>query len=214
MAHLSYAVQPVRMYRESSHGKNTCAMYDLCGNRPDGKELNCPDPSPAVTVRFLICLVRLQLSGSRLTEGYGCDFSWSAWCLVSVYSCQCGKTAASWFYNSAVISHSSNMRFWASLHMSLVSIFPKRYIYLETSFPYSQMRRFRSRFKACVLCSLGMYVVHKFNLASCGLKFSRSVSGLTFWITLLLPSFWSCACLVLYRMRYCAVCKVVSFALS
>lgn len=33
----------------SSHGKNTCAMYDLCGKRSDGRELNCPDPSPAVT---------------------------------------------------------------------------------------------------------------------------------------------------------------------
>ncbi|KAG0593289.1 hypothetical protein KC19_1G318700 [Ceratodon purpureus] len=34
---------------ESGHGKDTCAMYDLCGSRPDGKELNCPDPSPPVT---------------------------------------------------------------------------------------------------------------------------------------------------------------------
>ncbi|XP_024370575.1 uncharacterized protein [Physcomitrium patens] len=34
---------------ESKHGGKMCAMYDLCGSRSDGKELNCPDPTPVVT---------------------------------------------------------------------------------------------------------------------------------------------------------------------
>lgn len=35
------------------HSKNYCAMYDICGERSDGKVLNCPFNYPAVTVRIL-----------------------------------------------------------------------------------------------------------------------------------------------------------------
>lgn len=36
-------------YREK-HSKNLCAMYDICGERSDGKVLNCPYNYPAVKV--------------------------------------------------------------------------------------------------------------------------------------------------------------------
>lgn len=32
------------------HSKEYCAMYDICGERSDGKALNCPYGSPSVTV--------------------------------------------------------------------------------------------------------------------------------------------------------------------
>ena len=55
--------------RESKHERNKCAMYDLCGTRKDGKELNCPYPTPAVTVRIHVhssiyfCCQSLQALG-------------------------------------------------------------------------------------------------------------------------------------------------------
>lgn len=33
------------------HSKDYCAMYDICGERSDGKVLNCPYGSPSVEVR-------------------------------------------------------------------------------------------------------------------------------------------------------------------
>ncbi|XP_024537549.1 NPC intracellular cholesterol transporter 1 isoform X1 [Selaginella moellendorffii] len=35
--------------RLTKHAKNHCAMYDVCGQREDGKALNCPISVPAVT---------------------------------------------------------------------------------------------------------------------------------------------------------------------
>lgn len=34
----------------AKHAKGYCAMYDICGEREDGKVLNCPYGTPAVTV--------------------------------------------------------------------------------------------------------------------------------------------------------------------
>lgn len=34
----------------SKHAKGYCAMYDICGEREDGKVLNCPYGTPAVKV--------------------------------------------------------------------------------------------------------------------------------------------------------------------
>ena len=41
------------MFRQR-HSEGYCAMYEICGNRSDGKVLNCPYGSPAVKVRLLI----------------------------------------------------------------------------------------------------------------------------------------------------------------
>lgn len=38
------------------HSKDYCAMYDICGERSDGKVLNCPYGSPAVKV-YIISVV-------------------------------------------------------------------------------------------------------------------------------------------------------------
>lgn len=40
-----------------NHGKDYCAMYDICGKREDGKVLNCPYSVPAVQVIFLDSLM-------------------------------------------------------------------------------------------------------------------------------------------------------------
>jgi len=32
------------------HSEEYCAMYDICGERSDGKVLNCPYGSPSVKV--------------------------------------------------------------------------------------------------------------------------------------------------------------------
>ena len=43
------------------HSSNYCAMYDICGQRSDGKVLNCPYGSEAVKVG-LICFRNGSLS--------------------------------------------------------------------------------------------------------------------------------------------------------
>jgi hypothetical protein len=40
--------------RESVHRKGICAMYDICGAREDGKQLNCPKNAPAVKVLVFV----------------------------------------------------------------------------------------------------------------------------------------------------------------
>lgn len=34
----------------AKHSEEYCAMYDICGQRSDGKALNCPYGSPSVKV--------------------------------------------------------------------------------------------------------------------------------------------------------------------
>lgn len=45
------------MFRQR-HSEGYCAMYDICGNRSDGKVLNCPYGSPAVKVVLLLTVSR------------------------------------------------------------------------------------------------------------------------------------------------------------
>lgn len=40
------------------HSEEYCAMYDICGERSDGKVLNCPYGSPSVRV----CIIYLSLT--------------------------------------------------------------------------------------------------------------------------------------------------------
>lgn len=80
------------IYRESKHGGKMCAMYDLCGSRSDGKELNCPDPTPVVTVRPLIHLIKLLFNCCRITYSIGVVLHFLRLVCVNAYCCQCRES--------------------------------------------------------------------------------------------------------------------------
>lgn len=54
-------------YSTEQHEKNVCAMYDICGSRTDGKVLNCPYPTPAVTVMFSLAPLYATFSPWQMT---------------------------------------------------------------------------------------------------------------------------------------------------
>lgn len=74
--------------RSREHGLGKCAMYGVCGERSDGKALNCPYSTLAVTVSICLSLWSLTLIFIPKSGRHGVLFEAHAWNLLSHEDCE------------------------------------------------------------------------------------------------------------------------------